>query len=63
VKKKSLVLRISPEFHAALQKWASDEFRSLNGQIEFLLNRALRDAGRLKKQPATPQDRGKKDSS
>ena len=41
-------LRIDPELYDALQRWASDELRSLNGQIEFLLRRALKDAGRLK---------------
>ena len=34
--------------HDALQRWAKDELRSLNGQLEFILRRALRDAGRLK---------------
>jgi hypothetical protein len=42
-------LRIDPEVLAALQKWADDELRSLNGQIEFLLRKALRDAKREKK--------------
>ena len=45
--RKPFLLRIDPATHAALQKWADDEFRSLNGQIEFLLRRALADAGRL----------------
>ncbi len=45
--KKSLLLRIDPENHEALQKWAADELRSVNAQIEFLLRRALQDAGRL----------------
>jgi len=45
--RKPFLLRIDPATHAALQKWADDEFRSLNGQIEFLLRRALSDAGRL----------------
>ncbi|MCO6460565.1 MAG: hypothetical protein J5I59_04120 [Saprospiraceae bacterium] len=47
--KKSFVLRINPETLKLLDKWASDEFRSLNGQIEYLLQRALIDAGRWKK--------------
>jgi hypothetical protein len=54
--KKSYLLRIDPESHVALQRWASDEFRSLNAQIEFLLRRALQDAGRL---AAEPPPRGK----
>lgn len=46
--KKPFVLRLDPEIMKALEKWASDEFRSTNGQIEWLINRALKDAGRLK---------------
>jgi hypothetical protein len=44
--RKSILLRLRPEIYAALQRWAADEFRSVNGQIEFLLDRALREAGR-----------------
>ena len=50
--KKPFVLRISPELLKALEQWASDEFRSVNGQVEFLLNDALKKAGRNKDQPA-----------
>jgi len=39
-------LRVDPELLRSLQKWADDDLRSLNGQIEFLLRKALRDAGR-----------------
>ncbi|MFA7378972.1 MAG: Arc family DNA-binding protein [Bacteroidia bacterium] len=46
--KKAFVLRVSPEMMQELEKWAADEFRSVNGQIEFLLNKALKDNGRLK---------------
>ena len=46
--KKSFLLRIDPEVHDALQRWASDELRSLNAQIEFLLRKALVEAGRVK---------------
>lgn len=45
--KKPFVLRISPEVSDALERWAADEFRSMNGQIEFLLTQALKKAGRL----------------
>jgi len=45
--KKSFVLRIDPEVSNALEHWAADEFRSMNGQIEFLLSQALKKAGRL----------------
>ncbi len=40
-------LRLDPKTMAALRAWADDELRSLNGQIEYLLRHALRDAGRL----------------
>ena len=45
--RKAILLRLRPEMVAALQRWATDEFRSVNGQIEYLLRTALRDAGRL----------------
>lgn len=48
MQKKSFVLRIDPEKLGAIEKWASDEFRSTNGQIEWILDQALRKAGRLK---------------
>lgn len=44
--KKTFVLRISDETFSALSKWAEDEFRSVNGQIEMILDKALKDAGR-----------------
>ncbi len=47
-KKKAFVLRIQPEMMEALEKWAQDEFRSVNGQIEYLLNAALVKSGRKK---------------
>jgi len=50
--KKPFVLRIRPEMMDALEKWSADEFRSVNGQIEWILNRALRESGRLKKKEA-----------
>jgi hypothetical protein len=40
---------MDPELYDTLQRWASDELRSLNGQIEFVLRRAAAEAGRLKK--------------
>ena len=46
--KKSFVLRIDEATYKALEKWANDEFRSVNGQIEWLLNQKLKDTGRLK---------------
>lgn len=47
-KKKPFVLRLKPEMMEALEKWSADEFRSVNGQIEWIISRALRDAGRIK---------------
>ena len=46
--KKSFVLRINGETMSALEKWAADEFRSVTGQLEFLITDALRKAGRLR---------------
>jgi hypothetical protein len=46
--KKPFVLRIAPEKLEALEKWAADEFRSTNGQIEYILDQALRKSGRWK---------------
>ncbi len=48
-KKKPFVLRIDPEILAAVEKWSADEFRSTNGQLEWMINKALKEAGRLKK--------------
>ena len=45
--RKSFLLRIDPKILEAVRRWADDDLRSLNGQVEFLLRRALRDAGRL----------------
>jgi len=47
-KKKAFVLRIDIEKLDAVEKWANDEFRSVNGQLEWIIDRALKDAGRLK---------------
>jgi len=51
-KKKSFALRLNEDIFVAIEKWAADEFRSTNGQIEWLLKQALLDAGRLK--PSDP---------
>ena len=50
--KKSFVLRINQSVYKALEKWAVDEFRSVNGQVEYLLNKALTEAGRKKSEDA-----------
>lgn len=44
--RKSYLLRLSPQLYADLERWASDELRSVNAQIEFLLSDAVRKAGR-----------------
>ncbi len=46
--KKAFVLRISPATLKDLEKWAADDFRSLNAQIEYLLQKALKESGRKK---------------
>ena len=56
--RKPYLLRMDPELFAALQKWADDELRSLNGQIEFLLRRALADAGRAPRGKKPPSKSG-----
>jgi hypothetical protein len=50
--RKPFLLRLDPRVHEALQRWADDELRSLNGQIEFLLRRSLLESGRLKSDEA-----------
>ncbi len=46
--KKSFALRIDADTMKLIEKWAADEFRSVNGQIEWMLHNALKEAGRLK---------------
>jgi hypothetical protein len=47
--RKSFLIRVDPKVLTDLQKWADDEFRSLNGHIEYLLRRALKESGRLRR--------------
>ncbi|BEL05127.1 hypothetical protein Q0Z83_033180 [Actinoplanes sichuanensis] len=47
IERKKLLLRLDPAVHDALARWAGDELRSTNAQIEYLLRKALGDAGRL----------------
>lgn len=49
--KKAFVLRIDPEILKKLEKWAADEFRSTNGQIEWILVQSLKKSGRYKDKP------------
>lgn len=46
-KKKSFVLRIHPDLFKEVEKWADDEFRSVNGQLEWMINKTLKEAKRL----------------
>ena len=55
--RKPFLLRLDPALFEALQRWAADDLRSLNGQIEFLLRRALDDAGRAPTGPAAARPR------
>lgn len=57
--KKKFLLRIDENIYAALEKWAADDLRSINAQIEFLLKEALKNAGRQKEnlpQEPTPNE-------
>jgi hypothetical protein len=56
--RKPFLLRIDRDVLDALQRWANDDLRSLNGQIEFLLRRVLQDNGRLKPGNAKSESSG-----
>jgi hypothetical protein len=47
-KRKAFLLRVDPKVYDAMERWAADELRSVNAQIEFLLRQALKQAGRLR---------------
>jgi hypothetical protein len=49
--RKPFLLRLDPAIYAGMQRWADDELRSLNAQIEYVLRQSLREAGRLKPGP------------
>ena len=49
-KRDSFLLRVDPKILAAIRKWSEDELRSMNGQVEYILLKALRDAGRAPKE-------------
>ncbi|HEX9065696.1 MAG TPA: hypothetical protein VF843_11355 [Streptosporangiaceae bacterium] len=57
--RKGVLLRLDPAVHDALARWASDELRSTNAQIEFLLRRALAEAGRLPRDAAAMRRPGR----
>ncbi|HMO33626.1 MAG TPA: hypothetical protein PKE63_05380 [Lacibacter sp.] len=58
--KKTFILRINTDTYRQLEKWAADEFRSVNGQLEWIIDQALREAGR--KKPAAVGERKAKKS-
>ena len=53
---KSFVLRVDGDTMSAIEKWAADEFRSTNGQLQWIISGALRKSGRLKKNKKTPTE-------
>lgn len=57
--RESFLLRVDPKTLEALRRWADDELRSVNGQVEFLLRRALADAGRLPAPTVAPPPEAK----
>ncbi|MFC9076097.1 hypothetical protein ACFTY7_03430 [Streptomyces sp. NPDC057062] len=61
--RKQVLLRLDPSVHEALARWASDELRSANAQIEFLLRRSLAEAGRLPRGAAPIPRRGRPPAS
>jgi hypothetical protein len=57
--RKGILLRLDPAVHDALARWAGEELRSTNAQIEFLLRKALADAGRLPREAGRQRPRGR----
>jgi hypothetical protein len=57
--RRQVLLRVDPAVHDALIRWANDELRSVNAQVEILLRRALTDAGRMPKQASPLPKRGR----
>jgi len=58
--RKAFLLRIDPKVLDAVQRWADDDLRSLNGQIEFLLRKMLAENGRLKKKTDAESHKGER---
>lgn len=54
-KKKTFPLRVDADLLASVEKWASDDFRSTNGQLEWIIHKALKEAKRLKRETDVPQ--------
>ena len=60
-KKKAFALRINEDIYRAIEKWAEDEFRSTNGQMEWMLQQSLKKVGRFPKKTATDKGLDKED--
>lgn len=60
---KSFVLRVDSETMAAIEKWAADEFRSTNGQLQWIISEALRKSGRLPKKKHAQPNKEKEDGA
>lgn len=60
---KSFVLRVDAETMNAIEAWAADEFRSTNGQLQWIIAEALRKSGRVKKNHSKPQQNEQKDET
>lgn len=54
--KKVFMLRVNPEVYEALEKWAADEFRSVNGQMEWIFDKVLKEVGRTPRKKESPKD-------
>lgn len=52
--KKVFMLRVNPEIYEALEKWSADEFRSVNGQLEWIIEKVLKEAGRMPRKGSSP---------
>ncbi|MDX2048574.1 MAG: hypothetical protein SFU87_17440 [Chitinophagaceae bacterium] len=60
--KKNFVLRIDEDIYAALEKWAADEFRSVNGQIEWVIHQKLKETARMPPAKNSPSSKSAKPS-
>jgi hypothetical protein len=60
VSRVSFLLRVDPKVLEALRRWADDELRSVNGQVDYVLRKALREAGRLKDKDQAAEEGGAK---
>lgn len=60
--KKNFILRIDESVYRLLEKWAADEFRSVNGQLEWIIHQKLKEAGRFKKEESSTTETSSKAS-